>query len=228
MKSNKKILSVIFVILLIIIVFFIQKYTEKNTNNSLTNSIKSDKITDKNKENIWEEELADWGKNLDNLDNLDLEKIYSDAEKYFNEKNYKKATEKLELYLTYKGDSLNAYEDLAKSYYFLWKYDKTIEIYKNLIIKNPSNDSYYGHLWSVFNKKGDKEKWSLFLIIWFLLNWKDLKLTDLDNENDKKMYNLEYETIKEFVNNKEYDDLREYIFYKYLWEKSEQYDIENN
>jgi len=119
-----------------------------------------------------------------------------------------------------------------------WKDDEAIKLYKKTITFYSKNDSKYAskygllswawnNLW--FNYKATKDENAE--IICFLISkalWTRYDQTINATENQKKIILLEQETINEFINNKEYNDLRRYIFNKYLWEVIDEYNIENN
>jgi len=248
MKQNKKLIIGLFILLIITFLLYINLNNSNNNDSIISmqnekikdledklNSEKIDNDEKKDKEEEEEEEEEDNSDEKNILDSdeniwndLNLYKLYNDAEEYYENKEYEKAILNLKIIVEMESDASWAFKNLAKSYSKIGDFPKAIEIYKDLITRFPNDSWYYGQLGIFFNENNQKEKWSLFLIIWFLLDWKSFEENDLKDTIDKKMYDLEYETIKEFISNREYEELRKYIFSKYLWEKSDEYDLEDN
>ncbi len=131
--------------------------------------------------------------------------------------------------------NINFY-DLAVEKTNEWKINEAIELYKksitylsiqNLTYNLPILAGAWNNMWFNYKTKKDEKAEIICFMISKALGAK-FDQTVNATENQKNIISLEQETINEFVNNKQYDDLRKYIFNKYLWEKNKEYDIENN
>jgi len=249
--KNQIILGIVVLIIILIIIFLLKSGSnpdDKNIIISLQNEkikLLEDKLNNQENKDNWDE-VETKLKDEDNLNELDdnswllwdwegnfwadlnISKMYDDAIEFMKDWEFNKSIELLKTIVELEPDSSDIYEKLAESYEWIKDYDSAINIYKNLIIKYSDNYFYYKKLWELFLDKNEFEKSIVFYISWYILKWDKLTESELNSKVDKKIYNLEYETINEFVNNKEYDDLRKYIFNKYLWEVNDEYNIENN
>ena len=253
MKSNKNqiiIWSVLLIILLLIIWFFII-WTDGDDSKDTIISLQDEKIKlleDKlnnqwNKDN-WDE-TENKLKNQENWDELEdnslllwdgeeslwrdlnISKMYDDAIGFMEKEEFNKSVNIFKTIIELESDSSDIYENLAYSYIELKDYDNAIDIYKILIEKHPDNYIYYEELSFVYDYNNQEKESIIFFIASHFIEWSEYSDLEFDTKEGTNIYNLEQETLNEFVNNKEYDDLRRYIFNKYLGVSDSEFDIEN-
>ncbi len=144
-----------------------------------------------------------------------LLKLFKDARNFSNKKEYEKAIKKYLEFLEIDQTDYVVYYNLWVNYNKINNPKKAVEYYKKALNLKSDLSFAYNNLGIIYGENNKNEiKIFLSLISDYLEN-KNINCDKLTN-NQKKIYNLEYKRIKKYIDEKKFDELRNYAFKKYL------------